>query len=178
MAAQTVSTHGINRREFLYYLGGASAAILAAGSCGVINMILTPHLRLGVEIFEVDPSQVLALDSDSSPIWIRDFNTYLNRDDQGLLALNAHCTFRDQYKLVWVETNYRFECPGCGSKFQKDGTYIEGPAPRSLDRFMVEVTTPNGAIRTPDDGSAVNIEGATRIVVNTQEKILGPPRGR
>jgi len=44
----------------------------------------------------------------------------------------------------WVATNNRFECPCHGSKFEKDGTYIEGPAPRSLDRFRTTITFADG----------------------------------
>jgi Rieske Fe-S protein len=76
----------------------------------------------------------------------------------------------------WVPINHRFECPGCGSKYHLDGTYIEGPTQRGLDRFVVEVTTPNGIYTTPPDGSPVNIEGATQIVVDTNRVIYGQRR--
>lgn len=176
MASQTIPSGGINRREFLYYLGGASVALFAAGSCAGITLLATPRFREGVDFFEIVPSFIIAV--DQPPIMYPEMQAWIGQTDQGLLVLYAFCTLvRDQGgKPKWVETNNRFECPSCGSKYQKDGTYIEGPAPRGMDRFVIEVTTPNGKIRTPDDGSPVKIEGATRIVVYPQQKILGQAR--
>ena len=39
----------------------------------------------------------------------------------------------------WEPSNSRFECPCHGSKFSREGHYIEGPAPRSLDQFVIKV---------------------------------------
>ena len=50
----------------------------------------------------------------------------------------------------------RFECPCHGSKFTREGLYIEGPAPRSLDTFVTALE---------DD----------IWVVDTGAKILGAP---
>jgi Rieske Fe-S protein len=51
-----------------------------------------------------------------------------------------------------------FECPCHGSKYSINGEYRAGPAPRSLDRFKVDIV----------DG---------RVVVDTATVITGPPRG-
>ena len=39
-----------------------------------------------------------------------------------------------------------FECPCHGSKYNLHGEYIEGPAPRNMDRFMVTVDEENNLI--------------------------------
>lgn len=176
MTSQSLSTSDINRREFLYYLGGASAALLAAGSCGVLNLMLTPHLRAGVDFFEIDLSIIPA--SDQPPIAYPDLRVWISHVDQGVVVLRGFCTAPQDLSVMpkWVDTNYRFECPSCGSKYRKDGTYIEGPAKRGFDRYILHVTTPNGEIAT--DGSPVEVAGATRIVIYPQEKILGLPRNR
>ena len=51
-----------------------------------------------------------------------------------------------------------FECPCHGSKYNSAGEYQLGPAPRGMDRFHVEVS-------------------AGRVLVDTSEVVLGPPRG-
>ena len=59
----------------------------------------------------------------------------------------------------WAQSNNRFECPCHGSKFSREGFYIEGPAPRSLDTFLV--TEENGV-----------------VIVDTGKKTLGAAVGR
>lgn len=39
-------TPGVNRREFLYYLLGGSAALIAAGSCGAVAWFMMPQTRI------------------------------------------------------------------------------------------------------------------------------------
>ena len=48
----------------------------------------------------------------------------------------------------WEQANNRFECPCHGSKFTREGLYIEGPAPRSLDTFLVAVEGGEVAVDT------------------------------
>jgi cytochrome b6-f complex iron-sulfur subunit len=71
----------------------------------------------------------------------------------------------------------RFECPCHGSKFQLSGDYIEGPARRSLDRFVIQAVGPDGAIvaETDADGNPVAIEGDVNLVIDTGRRILGDP---
>jgi Rieske Fe-S protein len=170
-----------NRREFLYYLGGASLALLGAGSVGVLAQFLNPPLREGIEsgIFQVDLANIAH--TKEWPISVPNGHYWLANIGGGLLALDGHCTFRraannEGALPKWVPTNHRFECPVCGSKYQLDGTYIEGPSQRGLDRFTIEVTTHNGILTTSVAGSPVNIESATKIVVDTNRVIYGQRR--
>jgi len=167
-----------NRREFLFYVGGASLALLAAGGCGLLARFLNPPLRGEKDgIFLLTHSEIPVL--KSLPVYMRESNSYINWLDSGLIALDAYCTSHPSYRqsVRWVPTNYRFECPACGSKYQLDGTYIWGSAPRGLDRFTLEVTTNHGTITTSPDGSPISIEGATQILVDTNRVIYGKPRG-
>lgn len=79
----------------------------------------------------------------------------MNTTDEGPRALYMVCTHLGcLYK--WEQSNNRFECPCHGSKFSREGYYIEGPAGRSLDTF--EITIENG-----------------EVAVNTGKKTLGSP---
>jgi cytochrome b6-f complex iron-sulfur subunit len=75
----------------------------------------------------------------------------------------------------------RFECPCHGSKYQEDGTYIEGPAPRDLDRFRVVITDGQGTLvnetvttaTSPGYGAPIPAptDGSLVIKVDTGAKI-------
>jgi hypothetical protein len=163
-------TPKVNRREFLYYLLGGSAALLATGTCGTISWSMLPRARFGHELFHVTP-QMIPVPNDA-PFWFRNGRYWLSNNQAGLLALFGECP-RDQTYYKWNELNWRFECPDCGSKFKLNGGYIEGPVRREPARFTIYVTTAEGKFQTPPDGSPINIENAQEIIVDTTSKILG-----
>jgi cytochrome b6-f complex iron-sulfur subunit len=163
---------GLSRREFLFYLGGASAAVFAAGTCGAAYWFTQQRISYGrnsgmflLEVAEL-PTTTLA------PLYYADGFFYLVLGENGLLALDGHCV-RDYFLIRWVENNHRFECPGCGSKYQLDGTWIEGPANRSADRYVLEVRTPDETPVTPADGTPVSVADVQSVVVDTRRRILG-----
>jgi cytochrome b6-f complex iron-sulfur subunit len=56
----------------------------------------------------------------------------------GLMALFQRCVHLG-CRVPWCATSIGFECPCHGSKYNSVGEYFAGPAPRNLDRFVVEV---------------------------------------
>jgi Rieske Fe-S protein len=181
----------ISRREFLYYLLGASAAALAAGTCGAANWFVMPYLPLPAQrgLYIFTPSQLPSVKEPPKPFsYINQnivpnasANFWLSNADQGLVAFSQSCPYRGCL-FKWningtaVYPFPHFVCPCCGSQFSAGGVYIDGPAPRNVDQFAIEVVTPNGNRYTPADGGPVDIHGATQIVVDTQKKIMGKPR--
>ena len=61
-------------------------------------------------------------------------------------------------RVPWCDSSGEFECPCHGSKFNRLGEWREGPAPRGLDRYAVEIV----------DGT---------VQVDTGLVTLGPPHG-
>ncbi|MDH3540031.1 MAG: ubiquinol-cytochrome c reductase iron-sulfur subunit [Acidimicrobiia bacterium] len=55
----------------------------------------------------------------------------------GLMALWQKCVHLG-CRVPWCQTSQGFECPCHGSKYNAAGEYEGGPAPRNLDRFIVE----------------------------------------
>jgi cytochrome b6-f complex iron-sulfur subunit len=167
-----------NRREFLYYAGGASLALLAAGSCGVLTRFMNPSLRGEKDgIFRVNLEKIPGI--NTNPVRMREGQYWLVNLDDGMIALRGACSLEGTPQLCpsrWVPTESRFICPCCGSKYELDGTYIEGPSKRGLDRFTLEVTMPEDSLTTPSDGSPVNIIGAKQIIVDTNRIIYGQAR--
>jgi cytochrome b6-f complex iron-sulfur subunit len=162
----------INRREFLFYIWGASIAVLLAQSAGAIIWFALPRFREGQfgGVFPIDPGTLPAV--GAPPVGNPTGRFWLSNTPDGLLALSMVCTHLGCL-YAWVPANDRFECPCHGSKFEADGTYIEGPAPRGLDRFLITVSSPAGSSSTSADGAPVSVAGATTIAVDTGRKIRG-----
>jgi cytochrome b6-f complex iron-sulfur subunit len=159
-----------NRREFLYYLGGASLALASAGVCAGLRWFAAGRVHYGVEsgVFLVDVD--LLREMDRTPVPEPGSRSWLVHHTAGLVVLNAECVV-DRVLVKWVPTNDRYECPKCGSKYTRQGAFIWGPARRGLDRFVVEVTTQAGTRRTPPNGDPVPVDGATSLVIDTSQVI-------
>lgn len=154
MAEATASAGGVTRREFLYYIWGASLALFAVEATGLTIWFLLPRFREG----EFGGSFILpvdALPSVNAPpfnfpegvFWLSNLNStepnenmYLAQDEDehivGSLAIYKVCTHLGCI-YNWIPANDRFECPCHGSKYRLDGRRIEAPAPRDLDRFKL-----------------------------------------
>lgn len=164
------------RREFLYYIWGASIALML-GQVGAATLWFAfPRFREG-EFGGVIPFTDPLPPVGEPPQFIASGRFHVSNTDRGLLALYGVCTHLGCLPK-WAPTNERFECPCHGSKFEANGTYIEGPAPRGLDRFPVRVTFTDGTVAETDvAGGPIPIpEGKTvaAVDVNTGRRINGP----
>ena len=75
-----------------------------------------------------------------------------------LFALSQKCPHLG-CRVPFCDSSGRFECPCHGSKYDLGGEWIEGPAPRGMDRYDLSLV------------------GGT-LVVDTSKLIGGPDRGR
>jgi cytochrome b6-f complex iron-sulfur subunit len=55
-----------------------------------------------------------------------------------IYALQAVCTHLG-CTPIWLESEQKFKCPCHGSGFYKNGVNFEGPAPRPLERYAIQV---------------------------------------
>src|SRR5262245_43636368 len=135
----------VNRREFLFYAWTASIALATLGSTGAILWFAYPRFRAGEfgGTFNVPVAQLPG--TEAPPQARSDGRFWLVNTDKGVLALYMVCVHLGcLYK--WVPSNNRFECPCHGSKYQRFGDWIEGPAPRNLDRFVIEAVNDGGDV--------------------------------
>jgi len=65
----------------------------------------------------------------------------------GLMALFQRCVHLG-CRVPWCGPSLGFECPCHGSKYNAVGEYFGGPAPRNLDRFVVELVDDRFIIKT------------------------------
>lgn len=175
-AQSSVQVAAPSRREFLYYIWGASIALLLGQVSAGLVWFTFPRFREGEfgGIFPFNPGDLPT--AGSAPLSVPAGRFHVSNTDNGLLVLYGVCTHLGCLPK-WNPTTTRFECPCHGSKFQGDGSYIEGPAPRSLDQFPVEVVYANGSVAaTPEDGSPIPLaEGLAidTIRINTGSRITG-----
>lgn len=147
----------LSRREFLFYIWAASMTLSLAGSTGAVLWFAYPRFRAGEfgGIFTLDPNEVPASDADP-----RNYDRgrfWLTQVEGGVLAHYVVCVHLGcLYK--WVPSNHRFECPCHGSKFELDGTWIEGPAPRSLDRFVIQAEDVSGRLLAETRKGDANVD--------------------
>lgn len=167
----------ITRREFLNYAFLASLGIFFVGLGGATVIFAFPRFGKGEfggtfdlgKVSDVVPSTADPPKADSKArIW-------LSNTDRGVVALYNVCVHLGCL-YQWQTSTNRFECPCHGSKYQRDGTYIEGPAPRSLDRFPIHVYDSSGKeiAKSNKDGDPVPISDPNaEIVVDTGTQIYG-----
>jgi cytochrome b6-f complex iron-sulfur subunit len=72
-----------------------------------------------------------------------------NVEAGGFMALWQRCVHLG-CRVPWCATSIGFECPCHGSMYNSVGEYFSGPAPRNLDRFVVELRGDRLIIRTSE----------------------------
>jgi cytochrome b6-f complex iron-sulfur subunit len=192
MADSGMQFRNVSRREFLNYVWAGSLAIFMAASGGAMLAFAMPRFKEGEfgGTFTVGTVAEKLPAPDSPPVNYPDLRFWLinvgpkeaakGGGIQGLLAVYKVCVHLGCL-YAWVDSTVRFECPCHGSKYQEDGTYIEGPAPRDLDRFRVVITDGQGNLvnqtvtskSSPGYGAPIPAptDGSMVIKVDTGSKI-------
>jgi len=199
VGADAKTGDGISRREFLYYIWGASIALYLAQFAGLMVWFLIPRFREG----EFGGNFVLPIegipDINQFPnnfpdgrFWLANLdsndpndNFELAPDESspivGVVAIYKVCTHLGCI-YAWTPANNRFECPCHGSKYRLDGRRIESPAPRTLDRFQLQFLDSG---RNPIPGTeseevdgfyqpVVIPDNAVFVSINTSARTTGP----
>lgn len=167
-----------SRREFLYYIWGASIVMFMGQASAGLIWFARPRFKEGEfgGEFRFTPDAFPGV--DAPPVQVAKGRMHLVNTGEGLLALYNVCTHLGCLPR-WSDVNHRFECPCHGSKFELNGAYIEGVAPRGLDRFAMTLRlVDDGTEITTRDGSplALPISDVVEIIVDTGQLIDGPAR--
>lgn len=162
-AAASENTAGVSRREFLYYIWGASIVVFTAQFTGLLVWFMLPRFREG-EFGGLFPLSVDVLPSVNTPpvvqsdgrFWLVNVDSgtpnrlMFQADDEsqpikGVIAIYTVCTHLGCI-YDWNSANDRFECPCHGSKYRLDGRRYQNPAPRSLDRMVIQAFNASGVM--------------------------------
>jgi len=181
MTAETAAEEqslNINRREFLNFAWLVSLGFLTMSFGGVTYLFSLPRFKEGEfgGIFTVGEVADLP-QAGSAPANVPKVKLWLSNTENGLVALYKVCTHLGCL-YNWSDQVTHFVCPCHGSEFQPDGTYIRGPAPRSLDRFVLRLETPDGQVLAETDattGEPVQIPDNPDAIIriDTGQRILG-----
>ncbi len=174
----------VTRQEFLNLAWLASLGFLVVVSGGVTFFFSLPRFKEG----EFGGAFALGTVTDLPAVGTPPVNNpkgkfWLTRPEGGgVLALYKVCTHLGCL-YAWLDEEDIFRCPCHGSQFQYDGSYIQGPAPRSLDRFVVQAVDPDTgeviAETDPVSGAPLSLpEGSQAVIrVDTGRRVNGPARG-
>ncbi|MCI0394330.1 MAG: ubiquinol-cytochrome c reductase iron-sulfur subunit [Chloroflexi bacterium] len=199
--ATTAGAGGMTRREFLYYIWGASLALFTAEFTGLMVWFMLPRFREGefggripVVASSLPEVNDEPLNVPEGRFWLVNLDStnpqgqermYQAEDEAepiiGVAAIYKVCTHLGCI-YNWTPTNNRFECPCHGSKYRLDGRRIESPAPRTLDRFKIYAldADDNVVAESPQDEETgfylplVLPPETVRFSVDTGDKKEGP----
>ena len=144
----------VSRRELFSYAWGAAIALFLAEVGGITLIFSLPRFKEGEFGGRFEIGRVDRFDEGSVTLF-REGRFFLVRQGGEFTALYQVCTHLGCL-VRWDEDSQAYSCPCHGAKFARDGGYISGPPPRSLDSFAVEVV----------DG---------RVVVDTGQRLSGAP---
>ena len=156
---------GVTRRQFFNRALGATFGLWGAGlGLGILSFVW-PRVTGGFgasivagTVADIE-AQIHTSDGGIVPLFVPEARAYVvpapvtlsdqfsavTVADGGLMALYQRCVHLG-CRVPWCSTSQGFECPCHGSKYNSVGEYFAGPAPRNLDRFLVEVTDTNDFI--------------------------------
>ena len=127
-------TPEMSRRQFFIKLGVGSLVVAGAGTALFAYQYLSPNVLYEpspvVDAGKPDqyPAESVTLDPATG--------IYVVRAAEGFYALSAVCTHLGCLTAFKPEQGI-IACPCHGSKFRRDGTKIEGPAPKPLPWLRV-----------------------------------------
>lgn len=168
----------MNRREFLNYAWGAALGVVLV-EAGIAGFMFTvPRFKAGEfgGLFDLGTSSSLP-PVEGAPVSNLDGKFWSSNDADGFRALYRVCTHLGCL-YEWKDQTFRFECPCHGSKFQKTGVYIEGPAPRSLDQFYAFLQENGQQVADITEGGQalpVSEFPNASVVVDTGQILKGQP---
>lgn len=130
-----------SRRKFFRRLGWGAIATFLMGSLAAFIRLFYPRVLfepsarfIAGRPDEYPPGTVSSRLKDKYRVWI------IRKEDGRFFCLSAKCTHLG-CTPNWLSTQNKFKCPCHGSGFYQSGTNFEGPAPRPLDRFKIELSS-------------------------------------
>jgi cytochrome b6-f complex iron-sulfur subunit len=126
---EIIKEAGLDRREFFVKIGLGSVTLAAVGTAAFAYQFLSPNVLYEpspvVNAGKPDryPADSVTLDPQTG--------IFVVNSPQGFFALQAVCTHLGCL-TAWKPELGIIACPCHGSKFKRDGSKIEGPAPRPL----------------------------------------------
>ncbi len=147
----------VSRRDFLKVVWGAAGALALAETGAVALSFLAPRVVAGEFGGVIEAGTVDSFPLGSVTPFTQGRFYLVRMPNGGFLALYRKCTHLG-CAVPWNPAEGKFICPCHASAFEMDGTVINPPAPRPLDRFAVTIA--NGIV-TVDTGTPIQRDRAS-----------------
>jgi len=127
----------ISRRKLIGYAWIGAAAIVMGELIGGTLAFLWPKRKegKGEKIFIAGKVSDFKV---GEVIYFRKERAFIQRLEGGFLAFSAICPHLSCV-VNWNEMIKKFECPCHGAKFKQNGEVLEGPPPRPLDLYKLQI---------------------------------------
>ncbi|MFB3884728.1 MAG: ubiquinol-cytochrome c reductase iron-sulfur subunit [Thermodesulfobacteriota bacterium] len=138
---QAINNKSISRRKLILYAWiGAAAIVLGELVFGTLAF-LWPR-RKGPKVETVFIAGKASDFKAGQVLPFRKERAFIVRTEGGFLAISAVCTHLHCI-VNWNEVLKKFECPCHGAKFNQNGEVLEGPPPRPLDLYRLQIVAGN-----------------------------------
>lgn len=142
---------GPSRRGFLQRAAGVLLTGAFVGQAVALLRALWPDV-----LYEPSPRFKVGLPKEFSDglSYIEARRLFVWRQGNDFWAMSAICTHLGctvKPAAASAPGTTEFHCPCHGSRYRPDGTNYSGPAPRSLDRFRLEVAPDDGQLLVDSD---------------------------
>jgi cytochrome b6-f complex iron-sulfur subunit len=127
----------ISRRKLIAFAWIGAAAIVIGELIGGTFAFLWPRRKEGKVEKVFVPGKTTEF-KVGEVVAFRKEKTFIVRTDKGFLAFSSVCPHL-RCVVTWNEVLKKFECPCHGAKFNLLGEVLEGPPPRPLDLYKLQV---------------------------------------
>ena len=130
------------RRQFIFTWLGLAWTAFAAATVAALSTVL--RFMFPNVLFEPKTSFTAGTPDDYEigkvdERWKDRYGVWIIKTPQILYVLSTICTHLG-CTPNWLDTEQKFKCPCHGSGFYKTGINFEGPAPRPLERYAINLT--------------------------------------
>ncbi len=133
---ETSSADSVTRRDFLNEIAATALGITGLGAAVVTLNFISPNV-----LFEPPARFHIGAPEDypvNSVSFLREQQVFIVRTNDGFSAVSAVCTHLGCI-TEWKPDDNLIACPCHGSKFNREGKKVAGPAPRPLPHFTMQL---------------------------------------
>ena len=131
----------VSRRRFIAYAWIGAAVIVLGELIGGTFAFLWPR-RWGPKVETVFIAGKVTDFKVGEVAPFRKEKAFVMRTEGGFLAISTICPHLHCI-VNWNEIHKKFECPCHGAKFNQNGEVLEGPPPRPLDLYKLQIVAGN-----------------------------------
>ncbi len=132
MSSEAQDKSGVSRRDFLNIAAFGAAIVSALGLLAGMFRMFKANVRYEESLkFKIGKPETFPSGTSRK---IDDKNLFVLSDEGGIYAITAVC---QHLGCIVFTTEWGYQCPCHGSRYDKDGNVIGGPAPRALPWYEI-----------------------------------------